>query len=238
MTNERERMEQVYQERRRLSDRYVLSNPGNLFNFEYLHNAVGDFIGAVIPDPSEISLLDIGAGDLFWVDRLVKLGIRPSHAIGSDLLVWRLKEGISAGRNFSAVCCSAAQLPFVDGSFDLVTQFTMMTSILNQSIRTAAAQEMIRVLQPGGYILWYDFRVNNPGNPHTRAIGKSEIRELFPGLPVMLRSLTLLPPLARLLTGPLRPFLSFLHQFPMLRTHYIALIGPKGHDEDHRRSVL
>ena len=107
-------------------------------------------------------------------------------------------------------------------------QFTMMTSILEPALRKQIASEMIRVAKPGGYILWYDFRYNNPANRYTRAIGKRELRELFGELSIDLHTSTLVPQLARKL-GPISALLlKFLNRLPILRTHIVALIGPKG----------
>ena len=92
-----------------------------------------------------------------------------------------------------------------------------------QMARNVAA-ELVRVLKPGGGILWYDFRVNNPRNPHVCGQTIAHIRHLFPQLQTDLRTVTLLPPLARRLgrtTGALYPVLARL---PWLRTHYIGLI--------------
>jgi hypothetical protein len=55
---------------------------------------------------------------------------------------------------------------------------------------------MLRVLRPGGRILWYDFFRNNPTNPNVRGVGAAEIRALFPGRRIELRRVTLAPPLA------------------------------------------
>jgi hypothetical protein len=88
--------------------------------------------------------------------------------------------------------------------------------------------ETIRILKPGGFIIWYDFRYNNPANPHTRAIGRSAIRRIFSGWNVELTSITLIPQIARKIPSGLSPILKFLHRLPILRSHYLALIGPKG----------
>ena len=82
-------------------------------------------------------------------------------------------------------------------SFDIVSQFTVFTSILSPELRRAIAAEMIRVTRPGGVVLWYDFRVNNPRNDQVRRVGARELRELFPGCEVHLRPTTLAPPVAR-----------------------------------------
>jgi len=80
------------------------------------------------------------------------------------------------------------------------------------------------VLRPGGGLVWYDFRVGNPWNPHVRGMSRRRLRHLFPGWPATLRLVTLLPPLARrlhALTSVLYPVLAAV---PPLRTHWAGLL--------------
>ena len=104
----------------------------------------------------------------------------------------------------------------------------MFTSILSETVKKSAAAEMLRVLKPGGLVLWYDFRVDNPRNPNVRGIGAREIRSLFADCSVKLRSGTLAPPVARR-TVPISWILSLcLERIPFLRTHYVGTIRKPG----------
>lgn len=86
------------------------------------------------------------------------------------------------------------------------------------------AAEVQRLLKAGGAVVWYDFRYNNPYNPHVRGMTKGHIQQLFPTFTFHLRTITLLPPLARRL-GALTPLLySRLARLPILRTHYLGLL--------------
>jgi ubiquinone/menaquinone biosynthesis C-methylase UbiE len=114
-------------------------------------------------------------------------------------------------------------LPFADGSFDLVSQFTVFSSILHAGVRRRAAAEMLRVLRPGGVALWYDFTVN-PTNRDTHGIGGDEVTRLFPGCRVRARRVTLAPPLGRLVAPRSWLLAELLENVPALRTHLLALI--------------
>lgn len=225
MGNERDRVDRVFQARQTLAEKYCLDNPGNRFNFDILCARLAAGYHARPLDPARAKVLDLGAGELFWGDRFAALGIPSQHYIGVDLLLWRLQRGHGLRPGFGAVAASAADLPFPDASFDLVSQFTMMTSVLDEAVKNRIAAETVRVLKPNGYILWYDFRYSNPGNRNARGIGRKEMVRLFPGLPIRFETVTLVPPLARKLPLPL---LKFFYRFPILRTHYLAWIGPKG----------
>jgi hypothetical protein len=105
-----------------------------------------------------------------------------------------------------------------------VVFFTVFSSILAKAMAQNIAKEASRVLKPGGAIIWYDLRIRNPRNPHTRPVRKKDIECLFPGFVYQLRAITLLPPLARRLgrfTTRLYPLLAAV---PALRTHYVGVL--------------
>jgi hypothetical protein len=84
--------------------------------------------------------------------------------------------------------------------------------------------EINRVLAPGGAIVWYDFRMNNPFNRNVRGMTRRKIQSLFSGFGMTWEAISLLPPLARRLghlTGRLYVPLSSL---PFLRTHLLGLL--------------
>jgi hypothetical protein len=72
-----------------------------------------------------------------------------------------------------------------------------------------------------------------------RAIGRREIRALFPEAAINIRSTTLAPPLARRLAPVSFLACEIASLLPMLRTHYAALLGKpvKIHDELQHRGA-
>ncbi len=227
MTTDRDRQDALI--RRRYANRSLddVKNPGNAFIVSQLRSMLTHGFHQRFADRPIDRILDIGCGELYWCSQFEALGVDSSRCFGVDLLDWRLRKGRDEGRGYSCAVASAANLPFHDNLFTLVSQFVVMTSITNSEQRKKTAAEMIRVTAPGGYIFWYDFRYNNPANTDTRAIGRREIKSLFPGLPVTIQSLTPLPPLVRKIPRFLSGILPLLHGIPMLRTHYMAWIGPK-----------
>jgi hypothetical protein len=73
-------------------------------------------------------------------------------------------------------------------------------------------------------VLWYDFTVNNPGNPDVRGVPVSRIRELFPHGHLSTRRLTLAPPIARCVCRVHPMLYSWFNTVPLLRTHVLAWI--------------
>lgn len=116
----------------------------------------------------------------------------------------------------------ACELPWADAMFDVVTQFTLFTSILDTGVKRRIASEMLRVLKPDGMILWYDFRYNNPRNANVRGIEAKEVRQLFPGCGVTLEKVTLAPLIARWVVPVSWLAALVLEKIPVLRTHYLG----------------
>jgi len=115
-------------------------------------------------------------------------------------------------------------LPFKDKTFDIVVQSTVFSSILNRDLRFSVAKEMLRVLKPSGIIIWYDFRYSNPYNPNVTPMRLNHIFELFGHHSFLIKSLTLIPQVARRLAGISYLACRILEAFPFLRSHYLVVV--------------
>ena len=183
-------------------------------------------LAALLP-PARLAaarILEVGCGDGDVLAGLVRLGARADRVLGVDLLPDEIARARVRHPRLRFAVANAEALEAADGAFDLVCLFTVFTSILDDAMATRVAAEVDRVLGPGGAVVWYDFRVDNPRNRHVRGIGRRRIRQLFPGYALHLRSLTVLPPLARRL-GRATPWLyPVLARVPALRTHWLGLL--------------
>ena len=174
-------------------------------------------------------VLEIGCGTGYWLREFMKWGVQPERIEGIDLLPDRVAEAKRLCPDAVRVRCgSAMTLPYPDATFDLVLQFTVLTSILDPNMKQQIASEMLRVLGPGGLILWYDYHVDNPWNPDVRAIKKREIHQLFRGCRIELQRTTLAPPMARWLAPRSWILAHLLGKIPLLRTHYLGVIHKSG----------
>src|ERR1017187_9983736 len=168
------------------------------------------------------SVADIGCGSGTWLLEFAQWEASDLHGI--DLNESRIVRAKARFPSAKLHVGDARQLPWPNSSFDLVSQFTLFTSILSDAVKKKIAREMWRVVKPGGVILWFDFRVNNPRNISVRGISSSEIHSLFPDCRIRLRRVTLAPPLARRIVPLSWIAASCLEKIPILRTHYLGII--------------
>jgi SAM-dependent methyltransferase len=75
---------------------------------------------------------------------------------------------------------SAHELPYPHASFDLVCQMTLFSSVVDPGLRAAIAVEMLRVVRPGGLIVWYDAH-RAASSSDFAPIGRDELGRLFGG---------------------------------------------------------
>jgi SAM-dependent methyltransferase len=174
----------------------------------------------------EKKILEVGCGTGPWLRDLVKWGASPENLFGIDLLPQRVFEARRlCPAQVNLLCGGIAVLSETPKAiFDIVLQATVFTSVLNSDLRQSMALSMLRLVKPNGFIFWYDFRLNNPGNPDVRGVKRKEIFRLFPGCRIELIPTTLAPPIVRLLAPRSWLFCSLLEKIPWLCTHYLGVI--------------
>jgi ubiquinone/menaquinone biosynthesis C-methylase UbiE len=176
---------------------------------------------------ADLDILDVGCGSGGELRRMTAVGADPARCVGIDLMPERLEQAkrILPAARFEVG--SAHQLPFPDASFDLVSQFVVFSSVIHHAMRQAIAREMIRVLRPDGRILWYDMRSIKPA-ANLVPIDLAELKSLFPGCSMTVRSATLSWRPSHLLAPKSRVAAILMEKLPPARSHYIALIRTGG----------
>jgi ubiquinone/menaquinone biosynthesis C-methylase UbiE len=201
------------------SDIYSLENPAYQFARTRLYRAISKF--DALKDISRMKVLEVGCGNGNVLAEFQERGAK--HLLGVDYLLWRLQQGHNKKFDIPLACADGQFLPFSPRTFDLIIQFTMFSSILDEDIKRNIAHEMRRLLKPTGVILWYDF-FWNPFNRQTRGIGLGEIKRLFSGMQVSAQKETLAPPITRRLIRVSSSLCIRLESLQILNSHYLALI--------------
>lgn len=171
------------------------------------------------------TLLEVGCGAGGNLLEFLRMGFRPDHLTGLELLPERHAEARALlPERLVLHLGDACAAPVAEASQDIVVQATVFSSLLDDAFQQRLADTMWRWVKPGGAVLWYDFTVDNPRNRDVRGMPLERVRALFPQGRVEAQRVTLAPPLARLacrLSPGLYPVLNAL---PLLRTHVLAWI--------------
>ena len=224
---ERQRLQAEYQRRHQeiSPEQYAPWQPAEIFMRAGRNRLAAQMLhqARVFPRPGD-PCLEVGYGTLGWLGELINWGLRVGDLHGIELNADRASRARKVLPGADLWEGDAAHLPWEANSFRLVVASTVFTSILDARVRHRVAEEISRVLVPGGALLWYDFAVNNPRNPQVRKVNRRELKELFPGLTGNIRSVTLAPPLTRWLSPRCWALACCLEGIPWLRTHLLAVL--------------
>lgn len=202
---------------------YSYFNPGNLFIVQSRERVLLKLMRqGGITQLADLRILDIGCGTAGELRKFVNYGALPENLYGIDLIPERVAEARRLSPGFQLQVGNARQLPYDDGFFDGMLQFVAFSSNSPEA-RKDVAREMLRVLKPGGFILWYDFFAPNPLNKHVTPVGKKEIYSLFgQHCKIRLERNTLVAPLVRRLARSSWMSCIVLERIPFLNTHYVG----------------
>ena len=224
---ELERIRAAYEERDAAgTSPYRWDNPGYVAYMQIVERALLKAFRDAGVQLEGARVLDVGAGSGYFLHRLQEYGAAEAHGI--DLMDERVAEGRRRYPTLDLRTGSATSLPYGDREFDLVTQFTCLSSILDDEVRLSVAHEMQRVAC--GWVLSFDMRGMRVPSLRRRQAGEStstvgidedELRRLF-GEPKVLRRAALPFEIAQRLGGSAL-LTNALASLPPLRSHLIGL---------------
>ena len=175
-------------------------------------------------DLGGIRVIDVHCGTGGFLRQLIDWGATPAHLTGTEIQQDRLE--LAAPRTAPGVrwhCGPLGALPAA--SADLVSAQTVLSSVTDPDLRQRLAADMWRVLKPGGWCLVFDFRHNNPRNPHVRKLTRPELDSLWPGHRPQYQTLLLPPPVGRALAAlPALVSEALAALAPPLRSHFIYMV--------------
>jgi SAM-dependent methyltransferase len=236
--SELERIRQAYRARDSAAHgtSYAWQTPGYVFYMQQLEWEVLSALGRSGAQLVGGRVLEVGCGSGYFLQRLVDYGA--ATAAGIDLMADRIDQARRRHPNLELRVGNAGELPWVDQSFDVVTQFTCLSSVLDPALRQSIASEMWRVLRPSGAVLSYDIRTtpafvrtvrrmtgqcaSRAATP-TRPLDVDELRALFPYGELQSRVVTLSPDLARVASRT-RGLAYVAERLSFLRTHLLVTV--------------
>lgn len=216
-----------YDRRRALHENtYSMLNPAVYMGVQERQRALIRIVRNLSFAISDARVLEIGCGSGANLNELLRLGFQPKNLVGNELL----EERASAARKslssqIEVIEGDACGLQLPEGSFDIVYQSTVFTSILDREFQQKLANKMWKLTKSGGGILWYDFIYDNPKNPDVKGVSVQRIKELFPDSRNMkFWKVTLAPPISRGVTKIHPGLYNIFNLLPCLRTHVLGWI--------------
>jgi ubiquinone/menaquinone biosynthesis C-methylase UbiE len=220
--NERRRVRAVF-------DRYAASprkqrawsaaNPGNSAIRSELVERAFELAGREL---SSGQVLDVGCGNGWWLRRLADSGITPTSLHGLDLLEERVGAAAAKVPGASIQVGDARSLPFEARRFAAVTLLLVLSSLGDRTAMRQALAEARRVLAVDGALLIWEPRIPNPANRATTHVPQRLLRHTA-GRPSAVKSVTLMPPLARRL--PNAAAYRRIARLRPLRTHRLIKVS-------------
>ena len=126
---------------------------------------------AIAPQAGEV-VLDIAAGTGTSSEPLISAG---AHVVPADFSLGMLRQGKKRRADMSFTAADATQLPFADGSFDVVTMSFGLRNVVNVD---GALAEFARVTKPGGRLLICEF--SQPVNAQFRKVYSEYLMQALP----------------------------------------------------------
>jgi len=170
-------------------------------------------------------ILDVGCGTGWLLRFFASLRADPSRLHGIDLVPERIQFARAQSPMLDLRVGDATALPYRDESFDLVCQFTALSSFTDLTSQRRFASEMTRVLRPGGHVLWLEITRQLKG-ARTRAVDAAAMRELFPGFDVLDERALFHRLTPRLVDLP--ALCAALERLPLPKTNTLAILRNSG----------
>jgi len=209
----------------RTANRHSILEPGNLLMIQERERWLAGLLRKHgWHSLEDLRVFEAGCGGGYNLRLFVQWGARPANLAGTDIDPVATAYCVSRSPEILVHTGSAVRIPEPDRAFDISLAFTLFSSIHDEETAEAIASELFRITKPGGLILIYDMRRNNPRNAAVHAVALDDIRRWFPKCPLKVHSLTLAPPIARPI-GRWAPWLyGPLAAVPPLRTHHLVVL--------------
>ncbi len=172
-------------------------------------------------------VLDIGCGSGWWLELLAQRSGCASSLHGVELVPDRVAAAQLRVPSATIVEGDARRLPYGSGRFSMISMFTVLSSLSGRTDIEVALREARRALSPHGALLIWEPRLPNPLNRHTTLVDRALLARALPEMKTTIRTITVLPPLARSLGPRTERLYPLLARVPVLRSHRLICLRPQ-----------
>ena len=180
----------------------ILMNRGVLFQSLAFQKSVIEALRTV-PISRNWKILDVGCGSGASLLQFLAFGFHPGNLYGIDIIPERIQEAQERWPTINFAHGDAVSMEYESDFFDMVMQSGMFFQTRDDNRARLAADEMLRVVKPGGHIMLIDWRYNY-GHPECKRLSRTRIVQLFQvGTKTSILCCTsgaLIPPLGRFLS--------------------------------------
>jgi len=155
----------------------LLTNSGVLFQSLAFQKSVVEAL-RTLPISKTWKVLDVGCGVGGSLIQFLGFGFSPNSLYGIDVIPERIEEAKGRWPTINFTCGDATAMDYKPNYFDMVLQSGMFFQTKDDDLARRAADEMLRVVKPGGYILLIDWRYNY-GHSECKHLSRKRIVHLF-----------------------------------------------------------
>lgn len=177
---------------------------------------------------SGVRIADIACGEGWWLAQFRNWGARPEDLFGLEIDPRRLSVAARTCPGSNLLAGDARAVPLEEKSFEIVSIFSLLTSVVGDDDRAKIGREAMRIARPEGLIIVYDFFAPNPWNSRTRSFRRGDLRQIFAGCEVVTKGVGVAPPVARFALRFSNRLTRGAARIPLLQTHFVAFIHTPG----------
>lgn len=157
----------------------IIANKEVLFQYLAQKKCLINSLSKINLDRESSKIIDIGCSTCSNLISLVNYGFKQENLYGVDINQKDIEISLNNFPKLNLTNENASKLSFQNNFFHLSMESTMFVQLTNNKVRESIANEMIRIVKPGGYLLLLDWRYDKSGDKRFLSLNKRRLIKLF-----------------------------------------------------------